>query len=50
LRMHNTCDLAQLVRFLVVELNHSSLNPIFDMTVVFMVNYFFNGRQCLYQQ
>jgi hypothetical protein len=36
--------LAQLVRFLVVKLIHSSSNPIFDMCVVFMANYSFSGR------
>jgi hypothetical protein len=34
--------LAQLVRFLVVELIHPSLNYIFDMSVAFTANYFFN--------
>jgi hypothetical protein len=38
-------DLAQLIRFLVVQLNHLSLNPIFDMCVIFMTNYSFSGRQ-----
>jgi hypothetical protein len=38
--------LAQLVRFLVVELTHSDLNFRFDMCVVFMANYFFSGRRC----
>jgi hypothetical protein len=33
--------LAQLVRFLVVELTHSGLNHKFDMNVIFMANYFF---------
>jgi phosphate starvation-inducible membrane PsiE len=37
--------LTQLVRFLVVELNHSGLNIIFDMNVVFMTNYFFRERR-----
>jgi hypothetical protein len=37
--------LTQLVRFLVVELNHSGLNIIFDMDVVFMTNYFFRERR-----
>jgi hypothetical protein len=36
-------DLAQLVRFLVVELTHSSLNPRFDVDVVFKSNYFLVG-------
>jgi hypothetical protein len=35
--------LAQLVRFLVVELIHTGLNPKFDMSVVFMTNYFSVG-------
>jgi hypothetical protein len=29
-----------------VKLIHLGLNPRFDMCVVFMVNYFFSGRQC----
>jgi hypothetical protein len=37
--------LAQLVRFLVVELIHSGSNLIFDMGVVFSANYSFSGRQ-----
>jgi hypothetical protein len=37
--------LAQLVRFLVVELIHSGSNLIFDMSVVFLTNYSFSGRQ-----
>jgi hypothetical protein len=37
-------SLAQLIRFLVVELTHSSFNPRFDMCVVFTANYFFSGR------
>jgi hypothetical protein len=41
------CDcrvgLAQLVRFLVVELTYSGLNAIFDMSVIFTANYFFRG-------
>jgi hypothetical protein len=35
--------LAQLVRFLVVELIHPDLNLKFDTCVVFMINYFFSG-------
>jgi hypothetical protein len=37
--------LAQLVRFLVVELIHPDSNPIFDVGVVFKTNYFFNRRR-----
>jgi hypothetical protein len=37
--------LAQLVRFLVVELTHLGLNPIFDMRVAFMANYYFSERR-----
>jgi hypothetical protein len=37
-------DLAQLVRFLVVELTHPGLNPRFDMGVAFTANYSFSGR------
>jgi hypothetical protein len=36
--------LAQRVRFLVVKLNYSDLNSIFDICAVFMINYFFSGR------
>jgi hypothetical protein len=35
--------LAQLVGFLVVKLTHLDLNPIFNMSVVFMANYSFSG-------
>jgi hypothetical protein len=38
-------DLAQLVRFLVVELTHPSSNPRFDINVAFTANYSFSGRQ-----
>jgi hypothetical protein len=38
-------DLVQLIRFLVVKLNHSDLNHIFDMCVTFTHNYSFSGRQ-----
>jgi hypothetical protein len=37
--------LTQLVRFLVVELNHSDLNSRFDMNVAFMTSYSFSGRR-----
>jgi hypothetical protein len=43
-------DLAQLVRFIIVELNHPSSNSKFDMGVTFMTNYFFSGRRCLRRQ
>jgi hypothetical protein len=36
--------LAQLVRFLVVELTHSDSNPGFDMSITFTTNYSFSGR------
>jgi hypothetical protein len=39
-----TVSLAQLVKFLVVELTHLGSNPIFDMGAAFTVNYFFSGR------
>jgi hypothetical protein len=39
--------LAQLVRFLVVELTHSSSNPRFNMVVAFMTNYFLVGGNVL---
>jgi hypothetical protein len=37
--------LAQLARFLVVELNHSDSNSRFDMNVVFTTSYSFSGRR-----
>jgi hypothetical protein len=36
--------LAQLVRFLVVELTHPGSNPRIDMSVAFTANYSFSGR------
>jgi hypothetical protein len=44
---HMLCrvGLAQLVRFLVVELTHPCLNPRFDMGVAFTANYSFSGRR-----
>jgi hypothetical protein len=42
--------LAQLVRFLVVELTHLGLNPRFNMGVTFMTNYSFSGRRRPRQQ
>jgi hypothetical protein len=36
--------LAELVRFLVVELIHPDSNFRFDMSVIFMTNYSFSGR------
>jgi hypothetical protein len=42
--------LAQLVRFLVVELTHSGSNPRFDMGVIFMANYSFSGRRRPHRQ
>jgi hypothetical protein len=36
--------LAQLVRFLVVELNHPDSNSKFDMSVAFTANYSFSRR------
>jgi hypothetical protein len=36
--------LAQLVRFIVVELTHPGSNLIFGMSVAFMANHFLNGR------
>jgi hypothetical protein len=43
-------DLAQLVRFLVVELTHPGSNLIFDMSVTFMANYSFSRRRRSRQQ
>jgi hypothetical protein len=46
LRMSNDrVSLAQLVRFLVVELIHPGSNPRFDMGVTFTANYSFSGRR-----
>jgi hypothetical protein len=42
--------LVQLIRFLVVELNHLDLNSKFDMSVAFTANYTFSGRQCSCRQ
>jgi hypothetical protein len=38
-------DLAQLARFLVVELTHPGSNVRFDMSVTFTTNYSFSGRR-----
>jgi hypothetical protein len=37
--------LAQLIRFLVVELTHSNSNPRFDMGAAFTANYSFSERR-----
>jgi hypothetical protein len=42
--------LAQLVRFLVVELTHPGSNPRFDMCDAFTANYSFGERRRPYQQ
>jgi hypothetical protein len=42
--------LAQLIRFLVVELIHTDSNTKFDMSVIFMTNYSFSGRRVLRRQ
>jgi hypothetical protein len=42
--------LAQLVRFLVVELTHPGSNPRFDMGVAFTANYSFSGRRRPHRQ
>jgi hypothetical protein len=36
--------LVQLVRFLLVGLNHPGSNTRFNMSVIFTINYFFSGR------
>jgi hypothetical protein len=41
--MYGRVGLAQLIRFLVVELIHSDSDLIFNMSVVFMTNYFLVG-------
>jgi hypothetical protein len=43
-------SLAQLIRFVVVELTHSCSNSRFDMDVVFMINYYFSGSRRPRQQ
>jgi hypothetical protein len=43
-------ELAQSVRFLVLELIYLVLNFRFNMDVIFMINYFFSGRRCLRRQ
>jgi hypothetical protein len=42
--------LTQLVRFLVVELAHSGLNPKFDISVAFTTNYSFSEWRRLHRQ
>jgi hypothetical protein len=42
--------LAQMVRFLVVELIHSGSNPRFNIRVTFMINYSFSGGRRLRRQ
>jgi hypothetical protein len=42
--------LTQLVKFFIVESIHPGLNPIFDLCVIFMINYSFNGRRCSRRQ
>jgi hypothetical protein len=42
--------LAQLVRFIVLELTHTGLNHRFDMGIIFMVNYSFSGTRRPYRQ
>jgi hypothetical protein len=37
-------------KFVGVELIHPDLNPIFDINIIFIVNYFFSGRRCLRRQ
>jgi hypothetical protein len=39
-------SLAQLIRFIVVELTHPGSNPRFYMRVIFTVNYYFSERRC----
>jgi hypothetical protein len=42
--------LAQLIRFLVMELTHSDSKSTFDICVIFTTNYSFNGRRCFHRQ
>jgi hypothetical protein len=45
--LNSRVDLVQLIRFLVVKITHSCLNPRFDMSAIFTTNYFFSGRRRL---
>jgi hypothetical protein len=47
---HDRVGLAQLVRFLVVELTHPGSNLRFDMGIVFTANYSFSGRRRPHRQ
>jgi hypothetical protein len=51
-RINSNCrvDLAQLVRFLVMELIYLSLNHSFDIGVIFMANYSFSGKRRPHRQ
>jgi hypothetical protein len=44
-RLPSRVGLAQLIRFLVVELTHPGSNHRFDMGVAFTANYSFSERQ-----
>jgi hypothetical protein len=50
LTTHCRVGLAQMIRFLMVELIHPCLNPIFDMSIIFTTNYYFSGRRRSHQQ
>jgi hypothetical protein len=47
---HYRVGLAQLIRFLVVELTHLGLNTRFDIRVIFTANYSFSGRRRPHRQ
>jgi hypothetical protein len=42
--LNRRLSLAQLIRFLVVQLIYVDLNPKLDMSVIFIVNYLFSSR------
>jgi hypothetical protein len=48
--MFSRVDLAQLIRFLMVELTHLDLNFRFDIGIIFTANYSFSRRQRPHQQ
>jgi hypothetical protein len=45
--LYDRVSLAQLIRFLMIKLIHSGLNPRFDISVIFTTNYSFSWRNIL---
>jgi hypothetical protein len=45
--LYDRVSLAQLIRFLMIKLIHSGLNPRFDISVIFTTNYSFSWRNVL---